>query len=428
MNLYLLERINLRFFILNIFFLYYETKYIPGTLHGLLLLSGIGLVLIKWFGGNREASVLTLDLFLGYLLILIILVSFATQTMSLIFEGDGFFEGQFLNLRAYLFMPLTFIYLRLTFNHYDYNFFINTCKWFLISNSILMTLQLLTGSFYIAQSLAAGEGSYYIPSGWFDGPTKNGMIIAFSLGIYFGKFLFINKKFSLLDWSALMLGLITLPIAASRAGLISSVAVLTLAIIMYLFMRLIEAQNLERKLPRIVSLFSFALLAVAILAYSTGVTNFTQAIESFGEDAATAGAIVYKATNILDDSISERFTFWEMLLESIRSYPLVLLTTGWGPGYFEVINMGDNMHNSYLELFFQLGLMGFVVFITLFIFLIKRSKIISNLYLVPIFLGLISTMVFMMAHDVLRGRLVWMSLGIIGALTFHLKSNSYSIK
>jgi hypothetical protein len=425
-----IEKINLRFFILNIFFLYYETKFLPGTLHGLLVLSGIGLLMIRWVSINSTENTISFDVFLAGLFIFIILISFFTQIISMLFESESFLATQFLNLRAYLFMPLTFLYMKFAFKSEDYWFLLKVCKWFLITNSLLMLAQLTTGSFYIAKLIAAGEGAYYIPSGWFDGPTKNGMIIAFAFSIHFGRFLFLDHKFTLTDWIGLALGFATLPIAASRAGLISVIAIVMAAFFLNIIFKS-RRSNKQRNFGGAIRTSIFLLAAfVSVFLFVGDPKSFVDTIENVGEEASTISAIVYKATNILDDSISERFEFWSTFIDGIKQYPTVILSVGWGPGYFEISNQGNNMHNSYLELLFQLGLMGAIFFVSLLVYVCNLSQPLSNKYMLPIFLAMLSVMIFMMAHDVLRGRLFWMSLGILAASSslFFQKTHHYHIK
>ena len=82
-----------------------------------------------------------------------------------------------------------------------------------------------------------------------------------------------------------------------------------------------------------------------------------------------------------------------------------------------------NIHNSYLEMLYQLGLVGVIIFLCMLFIVLKRAYNSKNPIYIPIFLALISIMVFMMAHDVIRGRLFWTALGILAASATITKPN-----
>ena len=83
---------------------------------------------------------------------------------------------------------------------------------------------------------------------------------------------------------------------------------------------------------------------------------------------------------------------------------------------------GSNIHNSYLELIFTTGFLGFFAFILLIFYIISKALSSNDaIEIIPVLFSLVSVMLFMSTHDVLRGRIFWVALGIISAFAYSSK-------
>ena len=408
------ERLVFRTFLASIFFLHYELAFLPGSLHGLLLIFGSFLLLARKISSvnGDDHGKLEIDSFLAYLLLIIVVISFFVSLIGMNEIKEPILGEQWLNLRAYILMPLAFIYVKYVMTHGDLKFLFEVCKWFIVFNSILMILQLVTGQFYVAASLASWDIPAIIPSGFSDGPTKNGMLIIYAMSIIIGCLITGQNKGYFINILAIVLGFGTLVLAASRAAFFGIFAVIIFAGLIYLYLR---AQS---KRSSFFSFFMISTVIVMITLATLFVSNsdgFGEFLEAVGEQDSTVNAVGHKATNIVDSSLLERFDIWSEFISRLGDNILLTTSFGHGPGYSIAINEGMNIHNSYLELLYQLGVVGLFLFLGILFFVLRRAFSSKQLILVPIFLALISIMVFMMAHDVVRGRLYWTALGILAS-------------
>ena len=415
------EKLVFRVFLASIFFLHYELAQLPGSLHGLLLILGLILLAAKSISDTTQGyNKLDNDVFLAYLLLGIVIISFFVSLIGMNETKEPILSDQWLNLRAYAFMPLAFIYVRYLIDSEDLKFLFEVCKWFIILNSTLMVLQLLTGSFYIARYFAAGDPPLIIPSGFSDGPTKNGMLIIYALSIVIGCIITGKSKGLFLNWVAVFLGLGTLVLAASRAAFFGIFAVILIAGFIYLIIRARSGKG-NFIATAFVSIFALSLISSALVLSNTD--GFQLFLETYGQEDKTVRAVGHKATNIVDSSLLERFEIWIEFIARLGDNILATLSFGHGPGYSLAVNEGMNIHNSYLEMLYQLGLVGVIIFLCMLFIVLKRAYNSKNPIYIPIFLALISIMVFMMAHDVIRGRLFWTALGILAASATITKPN-----
>jgi O-antigen ligase len=194
---------------------------------------------------------------------------------------------------------------------------------------------------------------------------------------------------------------------------------LFVALIFTLFYR---NKNLIRNKKGVLSVF-LLLSAVLVVVINMDLISI---LDQEGKSVKSASDIVlYKLTAANDDSYSERFENIEKV-ETIAFKSLAkIITFGIGVGSFETINQGFNIHNSYLEILLQTGLLGTILFITTIFFVFRsmfKSKKITAI--IPIFLGLFSIMVFMTFHDILRGRIFWLPLALLMVYSIPNKSAS----
>lgn len=119
---------------------------------------------------------------------------------------------------------------------------------------------------------------------------------------------------------------------------------------------------------------------------------------------------------IEEGSVDTRFSQLTHAIRRIKENPVPVIGVGFGAGSFEV-SEGLNMHNSYFEFLYEMGLVSLVALIVLTVWTGRRALQRNPAELVvPTLTCLFSVMVFMMFHDVLRGRTFWIPLGMIGSL------------
>ena len=164
-------------------------------------------ILVKKYGG--AAITLPLD----YLLILILFL--ATVLGFLV----NYSTTDWLDLQAYILMLATYVYVKENTTVNTLSYLSSVSKYFLLINGLFVILQLLTGAYFPARLLAAGDPDLLIASGVSDGPTKNGMLISFALSFMFAKLVFKKHDSSLFDTVIFIIGIISLLAASSRSGL-----------------------------------------------------------------------------------------------------------------------------------------------------------------------------------------------------------------
>ena len=117
------EKLVFRVFLASIFFLHYELAQLPGSLHGLLLILGLILLAAKSISDTTQGyNKLDNDVFLAYLLLGIVIISFFVSLIGMNEIKEPILSDQWLNLRAYAFMPLAFIYVRYLIDSEDLKF------------------------------------------------------------------------------------------------------------------------------------------------------------------------------------------------------------------------------------------------------------------------------------------------------------------
>ncbi len=403
------NEIIFKLFIFNVFFIYYETKFIAGTLHSWCMLFGLFLtlpiVIKKYVDINIK---LPLDYFFILILFLIISLGFLVNYSTV----------DWLNFQAYVLMLATYVYVKENATIETLHFLSSVIKYFLLINGLLMIGQLLGGDFFPARFLAAGDPPLIIASGVSDGPTKNGMLISFALSYMFAGLIFRNIPFSVFDASIFFIGLISIIIATSRAGILSFLFVVVFGCIFALFQYLKKNKIYILKISSIFYISSIVFLLIFIsIRYSLNFETLYN-LRSPTSNPYGLDVMLYKLNNYGDGSTEERFSsilfFAQMLFES----PINFLSVGFGTGTFEAL-YGLNIHNSYLELIFTTGFMGFFVFLFLIRSILRKSMSGPNvIIIIPVVFSLLSIMIFMSTHDVIRGRIFWFALGFLSSFAY----------
>ena len=403
-----------KLFVICVFFIYYQTKFFPGSVHSWIMMFGFLLMTPALYARSiRGDSKVSFDVFLVLLLIAIVTLGYVINISTATYS----------NFQAYIMMLLTYIYVKQNTNSNTLPFINKLVRVFLLINGILIIMQTFTGGYFPAKYLASGDPPLQIASGVSDGPTKNGFLVSFALSIMLANLIFKKLKFSLVDLMIFIIGFVSLILAASRAGLISFGAVLLLGGGFAVFQSLRDRQyKLSISFLALISFF----VAGVLFTISYFNLDYSLLYDLRDSEAGNYGlnVMVYKTSNFLDASVAERFDGFSFFHELFVDSPLHLFSVGLGAGSFETLN-GLNMHNSWFELLITTGVYGFVIFVVLVssvVFKALRKK--DSIKYVPIIFALLSIMVFMLAHDVLRGRIFWLGLGIISGVTALSNSRS----
>lgn len=398
-----LSTLLLKLFLFLVFFVYYQTILLPGTLHSWILMLGFGLTLPRiMYRSAKEGYSLpydyTLVLGLVVLLVLSFVANFGDTTLS--------------QLQAYLLALVCYVFVRENMPDIAPSFIRTLLFWFLLINSIFVILQFYTGEFFPARYLAAGDPPLMLPSGVSDGPTKNGMLQAFALSVFFARFIAGVEKVKVLEIVTFVIGVAALILSASRAGLAAFILAVPISVGLLMLSRKRAAQKTRRS-RKIVYVFLVLLMALFVRV----ITSFTQFIDPH-EYSYAASVIAFKLSQREDDSIGERFITSSTALSEAVGNPIQLLGVGFGVGSFEK-TVGINLHNSYIEFLFEAGLLGAILLWSL-VFHVVRKALKSGQILdaLPFIAGLISIMGFMAFHDVLRGRTFWIPLAIVGSIAY----------
>jgi O-antigen ligase len=398
----------LKLFLVLVFFVHYQTIGIPGTLHSWVLVAGLAATLPRIIRRVVAADFkLPLDYavvaFLALVIVLGFLANFGDSTVS--------------QLQAYLLALACYVFVRENMSALPESFLPRLIVWFLLINSALILLQFATGEFYPARYLAAGDPELRIASGVSDGPTKNGMLMAFGLCVIFARFLLGQSRSRSGAVAVLSIGVLGLILSASRAGLVGfSLG----ALVCWVYVTF--AGKRRRIASRRSTLVTYGLAVAVMILFVRIIIEFPR-WGGATEYGYAANVVAYKLGQREDDSIGQRFQTVATAASRIRNNPVSIFGLGFGVGSFEKNNEGLNVHNSYVEFLFEAGLAGFLAFVFLNVHVIRkafaRAKYTNAL---PILAGLVAIMGFMAFHDVLRGRMYWIPLGILASLAYHSTS------
>ncbi|MFQ5677130.1 MAG: O-antigen ligase family protein, partial [bacterium] len=332
-------------------------------------------------------------------------------------------EATFINLRAYLLALACYLFVRENLSSLSTTFLFTLIKYFLLCNGLLVVLQFITGGFYPAVYLAAGDPPLLIPSGFFDGPTKNGMLISFALSFIFAKFLWAQTRASYLDIVIFSVGIVSLVLSTSRAGIFSFCIVMLMGGIFAVVKRKRFRLNLKN-ISLIIFIFVISISAIYFAGFS--LETLTEIRDpDIGNYASNV--LIYKLTVTEGPSILQRYDTAHNALKMIVNSPLNLFSVGFGAGSYETLNEGFNIHDSYLEILNETGLYGFLAFLFLVIHVIRKA--ISRrdaVEILPVLLALMSGMTFMAFHDVLRGRTIWIPLAMLASFAYDKKHQERS--
>jgi hypothetical protein len=412
-----INRFLLKGFIITVFFFYYEMRFFPLTLHSIFLFLGLLSMVISLAITTTKNGLAAVkiphDVIIALALSIVIIIGFVLNISTATFS----------NLQAYLLGLICYIFVRVNGHLIQIDWFFEIIQIFLLINSLLILLQFTTGRGFVASYFAAGDPLMVIPSGVSDGPTKNGMLHAFAMSLLIGELLFSEKKRVLVNLSIIIIALPGLILSASRAAVAGFLVVMFVALVLILFYR---NKNLIRNKKGMYSVF-ILLSAVLVIIINFGLVSILDHEDKSAK--AAADIVLYKFTASDDDSYSDRFENIEKVKIIAFKSLAMIITFGIGVGSFETINQGFNIHNSYLEIFLQTGLLGTILFLIIIFFVLRnmfRSKQITKT--IPVFFGLFSIMVFMLFHDILRGRIFWLPLALLMVYSIPNKSVSEEVQ
>jgi hypothetical protein len=385
------------------FFIYYQTVLIPGTLHSWVLILGLAITLPGILrqcadSGYRLPTDYAAIALIGFVITLGFFANAGYSTVS--------------QLQAYLLGLASYLFVRENMPRVDMSFFLALLKWFLVINSVLIILQFLTGDFYPARYLAAGDPPLNLPAGVSDGPTKNGMLQAFALSVLFARFIWSRNGRVLFQSLLLLVGTIALLLSTSRAGIVGFLVAALFCIVFAATRRKKGLAPRERSIMR-----SYVFPIVLLASFIRLIVMAPQLADVQGYNYI-ANVIAFKLTQREDDSILERFRQSNTAFDVIHNSPLQLFAVGAGVGAFEKMD-GLNVHNSYVEFLFENGLFGFLALAFLVGHVIRRALLRCEIEdVLPLLAGLVSMMAFMAFHDVLRGRTFWLPLAMLASLAY----------
>lgn len=409
-----LDRINslvFKLFLGSIFFIYYDVNFLPGTLHAWLLMIGLVLILprtiFEQLSPLVHRRVVQFDYLIMLFLLLVFLLGFLVNLSA----------ARFINFQSYVLMLVTFLYAKESVRENTLQFLLNLIRFYLIINSILVFLQIVTGDYFVAESfrnqIAARPPE--IATGVHDGSAQNGMITSFAMSFLYARMLISKFRLTLLDCLAFALGFLSLIFAASRAGLVSFAALSVIGLF-FVLLRFISDRSFH---PRWVFILGYLLLvssAVYFIVLNSLIFELLWELRSQDAGNYGFGVAQYKITTFSDGSTLQRFDIVSTILNLIAESPLSMTSVGFGTGAYDT-NFGINVHNSWLELLVVSGVYGFLAFLVFLSFVFTRAlRSAQSVELAPLGFAIASVLIFMLAHDVLRGRLIWMALGLLAGL------------
>lgn len=208
-----------------------------------------------------------------------------------------------------------------------------------------------------------------------NGNTGNKNIFAASLAIkvpfvlyalYYSKLA--ERIFHLI---ALTIGIATLFMASARASYVSLIIV-SISYVGFLFIQYLKNRETEKLLYRI------AYLILPILAaYFISQITYTQATTIQGNNAGRYGNVVSNISSIAltNDASSYRFKLWEHAADYILKKPLMgcgygnwkLASIPYEKEYINDLNVPAHAHNDFLEHAAELGLLGGLLYVSLYL-------------------------------------------------------------
>jgi hypothetical protein len=429
--------------------IHYHTRFVPGTLHSWVLVAGC---LVTLPGLLRQYGSRPSQLPRDYRIVALIAVCVAA---GYVINGAA---ADALTFQAYVLSLASYVFVREQGSRLPLSQFYSLNAWFLVVNSLLMLAQFQTGHFYPARLLAAGDPPLLLPSGFADGPTKNGILHGCALAIVFARVVALRVPLASIDGAALLLGAFALLLTTSRAAVAGFLAAALLCTAVVLVWRRGAGAVMLR--PRLTAAVLTAAVFLTVFAGERYVVVTRRPAAAAAADGTAAAApvnarqyassvVVFKfiskarlSAMMSDDSIATRFATMGTAAYVLARNPWHAVI-GTGLGTFSTLfarfgstlpHTGDidfqdtSAHNSYLEFLVEAGLIAFVLLLALVVHVGRAAFRRPDWYnALPLVAMVAVSMGAMMFHDVLRGRIFWVPLGLLAAFAYSERSTASEV-
>lgn len=206
---------------------------------------------------------------------------------------------------------------------------------------------------YFADNLYPNNVNYNFYNGYVQGYTAgvtdhystNGMMLANAI-ICFFSFTIIkikNKRFSIVSTIFLILSIIAMVLTGKRAHLLFSIVAIAVGTLLFL------SKDKNKGIKYVSLILILVIVGTIVLNTSERLQNVLARFENMSEDG----------------NITSRFEFWGKAIELFKENKLTGI--GWMHFYYEG-GFDQAVHNSYIQILCEAGLIGVIIFFPLFIY------------------------------------------------------------
>jgi len=181
---------------------------------------------------------------------------------------------------------------------------------------------------------------------------QNELSFLINMGVVFALYLlgnFDNKKIKILLWTFIVIFIFTILSTGSRTGFV----VLLLILLIWLL-----GKNIKKNIPYLVILFAVAIIYITVIP--------TEIFERLLETRSQIEAM----------NFTSRGDIWENGLRAWQEKDAFLLGTGnntWATLYGEKHSLVMSSHNSYIQTLVELGVIGLILFLSIYFYLFKKA-------------------------------------------------------
>ena len=326
-----------------------------------------------------------------------------------------FFEFRSENIedfRAYALGLLTALALKKLKNIEVLEKFFHICRSFLVLNGGFSAIQFFGYPIFPASYFSANVPENFVV-GLTAGVTQSAMLGLVSTSVVIGSLLYSNQRKGsrIISVFAVFAGIGTIALTGSRAALLGLIIVLILLPLTHRGLARRADVVWRYGMHFILGMYLIFVVVVALL-----VTALSEAL-----NFEAARFIQYKLTTLSDDSTGARFEVWQAAINALSEFPLAFIS-GIGFGTFSIF-YGLNPHNSFFEILTAAGIFGLFFLISCCYISIRRCFLSGEGLSIGLGLALISMMVMMFFHDLVRSRVFWILIGFSFAQLSRSNSN-----